>query len=80
MTELKEGTVPPDGSIYGKNSWGRACYNGPMPPKDQKHRYFFKIYALDILLKFDGTDKKAVLTSMEGHILAFSQLIGTYKR
>ncbi|MEQ8187218.1 MAG: YbhB/YbcL family Raf kinase inhibitor-like protein [Candidatus Eremiobacterota bacterium] len=80
VTELKEGAVP-NGSICGKNSWGRTCYNGPMPPKGQKHRYFFRIYALDILLNFDKIpDKKAILNSMEGHILAFGQLRGIYRR
>ncbi|MEQ8221340.1 MAG: YbhB/YbcL family Raf kinase inhibitor-like protein [Candidatus Eremiobacterota bacterium] len=81
VTELKEGTSYPDGSVNGKNSWGRACYNGPMPPKGQKHRYFFRIYAIDILLNFDETpDKKTILKSMEGHILAFGQYMGIYKR
>mgnify|MGYP000943125572 CR=1 FL=1 len=81
VTELKAGTSQTEGSVNAKNSWGRACYNGPMPPKGQKHRYFFRIYALDILLNFDKTpDKKTILKSMEGHILAFGQLMGTYKR
>ena len=81
VTDLKGRIVPPDGSIHGKNSWGRTCYNGPMPPKGKTHRYFFRIYAMDILLNFDEIpDKKTILKYMEGHILAEGRLMGTYRR
>jgi len=38
-----------DGSLQGKNDYGRIGYNGPCPPPGQNHRYFFKVYALDNL-------------------------------
>ena len=77
--------VPPDaeltdGSINGQSSWTRFGYGGPCPPGGT-HRYFFKLYALDTLLELNsGEDKAGVLSAMQGHILAQSELLGTYTR
>lgn len=69
-----------DGSQQGKNSWGRLGYGGPCPPRGT-HRYFFKLYALDALLNLSsGADKGQLLQAMEGHILAQTELMGTYTR
>jgi len=63
-----------------KNSWGRNDYGGPCPPGGT-HRYFFKLYALDTTLNLDEkADKKQVLSAMDGHILAESELMGIYTR
>jgi Raf kinase inhibitor-like YbhB/YbcL family protein len=35
-----------NGSLQGKNDFGRIGYNGPCPPPGKAHRYFFKVYAL----------------------------------
>jgi len=68
----------PDGSIQGVNSFGRNDYGGPCPPSGT-HRYFFKLYALDITLSLDeSAGKDEVLAAMEGHILAQAELMGTY--
>jgi Raf kinase inhibitor-like YbhB/YbcL family protein len=68
------------GGINGVNSWGRSGYGGPCPPSGT-HRYFFKLYALDTLLALTASaDKSQVLTAMEGHILAQSELMGTYSK
>jgi Raf kinase inhibitor-like YbhB/YbcL family protein len=68
------------GATIGKNSWGRSDYGGPCPPGGT-HRYFFKLYALDTTLSLDeNVDKTQVLTAMEGHILAETELMGTYSR
>ena len=66
----------------GVNSWGKACYGGPCPPPPTgRHRYFFKVYALDTTLAFTGPPrKKELLTAMQGHILATGELMGTYDR
>jgi Raf kinase inhibitor-like YbhB/YbcL family protein len=70
----------PDGSRQGKNGWGRLGYGGPCPPSGT-HRYFFKLYALDTVLGLaSGADKSQLLQAMEGHILAQTELMGTYKR
>jgi hypothetical protein len=69
-----------DGSQHGENSWGRFDYGGPCPPGGT-HRYFFKLYALDIVLNLGvGADKGTLLETMEGHILAEAELMGTYAR
>ncbi|MDY7076865.1 MAG: YbhB/YbcL family Raf kinase inhibitor-like protein [Chloroflexota bacterium] len=70
----------PDGSRNGKNSWRRLGYGGPCPPGGA-HRYFFKLYALDVMLdQAAGADKKRLLWAMKGHILGQAELMGTYSR
>lgn len=72
----------PAGAIQGVNSSRRLGYAGPMPPPGHgPHRYFFKLYALDIQLpaKTD-LDKAGLEKEMKGHILAQGELMGTYER
>lgn len=70
----------PDGTREGKNDWGRTGYGGPCPPIG-RHRYFFKLYALDTILGDLGEPTKADLEkAMKGHILAQAEIIGTYQR
>ena len=40
----------PAGTLEGVNDWKRTGYSGPCPPIG-RHRYFHKLYALDILLQ-----------------------------
>ena len=69
-----------DGSVHGNNSWGRPGYGGPCPPGGT-HRYFFKLYALDIELNLKpGATKSQLVKAMEGHILDQGQLMGKYRR
>ena len=82
--DLKEGipTDPQlsDGSIQGRTSAGTSGYHGPCPPSGT-HHYFFKIYALDIMLSLSANaNKKDLLAAMEGHILANADLIGKFSR
>jgi Raf kinase inhibitor-like YbhB/YbcL family protein len=68
------------GAMDGTNDWKRAGYGGPCPPIGT-HRYFFKLYALDTVLPdLRGPTKAQLLDAMKGHVLAESQLIGTYKK
>ncbi len=82
-TGLSEGTKSdtlPAGTREGVNDWGRTDYGGPCPPIGS-HRYFHKLYALDVVLPDMGTPKKAELEqAMEGHILGRAELIGLYAR
>jgi Raf kinase inhibitor-like YbhB/YbcL family protein len=65
----------------GENSSGNLSYNGPCPPAGPAHRYFFKLYALDMALNLQpGASKEQVQEAMQGHILAEGQLMGTYQR
>jgi hypothetical protein len=78
--DIKRVEKLPDGTLQGKNSWGRIGYGGPCPPGGT-HRYFFKIYALDKMLNLKpGATKEELLTAMKGHILAQAQFYGKYSR
>jgi Raf kinase inhibitor-like YbhB/YbcL family protein len=69
-----------DGSMNGKNSWGTLGYGGPCPPSGT-HRYFFKLYAIDIVLDVEpGLKKNQVLSLLSGHILGELTLMGTFSR
>jgi len=66
--------------VQGLNERGQPKYMGPCPPEGI-HRYFFKIYALDAKLSLNASSKKPDLEkAMDGHILAFGELIGLYKK
>jgi Raf kinase inhibitor-like YbhB/YbcL family protein len=72
-------TLPP-GTREGLNDWKRTGYGGPCPPIG-RHRYFFKLYALDTLLgDLQRPTKAALERAMKGHVLAEAQLVGTYKK
>lgn len=78
---IPEGGLP-SGAKEGQNTFGNTNYGGPAPPKGHgKHRYFFKLYALDTSLDLaPGASKDVLLQAMEGHILADAQLVGLYER
>lgn len=81
MTGVPKGTLLPDGSEQGVNSFGRSSYSGPCPPKGQRHRYFFRVFALDRKVMIRGSATAGDLrTAMGGHILAEGHLMGTYRR
>ncbi len=66
--------------MQGLNDFKKLSYGGPCPPGGT-HRYFFKLYALDTMLKLEsGATKAQVETAMSGHILAHAELIGRYSR
>ncbi len=70
----------PPGAREGTNDWKRTGYGGPCPPIG-RHRYFHKLYALDTVLPDLGpTNKAALETAMQGHILEQAELVGTYQR
>jgi hypothetical protein len=70
----------PAGTRHGKNDWKRVGWGGPCPPIG-RHRYYFKIYALDAKLGDLGEPTKAKLEqAMRGHIVARGELMGTYQK
>ncbi|GAB3355920.1 YbhB/YbcL family Raf kinase inhibitor-like protein [Lysobacter tyrosinilyticus] len=70
----------PAGTREGQNDWKRTGYGGPCPPKG-RHRYFHKLYALDIELPdLHQPDKARLLKAMEGHVIAEAELVGTYEK
>ena len=80
-TGLPEGAGPaPLGARDGTNDWKRTGYGGPCPPIG-RHRYFFKLYALDTQLGDRGAmTKPALEAAMAGHVLEQAELMGTYDR
>jgi Raf kinase inhibitor-like YbhB/YbcL family protein len=72
-------TLPP-GALEGLNDWKRTGWRGPCPPVG-RHRYFHKLYALDMVLPdLHHPDKAALEKAMTGHVLAKAELVGTYQR
>jgi Raf kinase inhibitor-like YbhB/YbcL family protein len=70
----------PAGTLEGKNDWKKTGYGGPCPPIG-RHRYYFKLHALDALLPDLGTPTKAALEkAMEGHIIEKAELMGLYQK
>jgi len=70
----------PSGTLQGVNDWRRIGYSGPCPPVG-RHRYYYKLYALDDVLPDLGKPAKADLeNAMQGHIIAYAELVGTYKK
>lgn len=74
----------PDGAAQGVNTFNQnnIGYRGPAPPKGHgKHRYFFKLFALDKPINLaDSKDKKTLLDAIDGHVLQEAELMGTYER
>ena len=70
----------PKGALQGNNDWGKAEYGGPCPPIG-RHRYFFKLYALDReLVGLSAATKADLERAMQGHIVGTGELMGTYQK
>lgn len=70
----------PEGILNGLNDWKRTGYGGPCPPVGT-HRYFHKLYALDVILPdLKNPTKKQLEKAMDGHILQKAELVGLYHR
>ncbi len=78
-TGLPAGGQLPEGAKSGLNDWKREGYGGPCPPIG-RHRYFFKLFALDTELSLSRPTKPELLKAMEGHVLAQAELMGTYEK
>ncbi len=69
----------PEGAVEGYNDWKKIGYGGPCPPIG-RHRYYFKLYALDTELPNEPMTKDELLKAMEGHILETAEHMGTYRK
>jgi Raf kinase inhibitor-like YbhB/YbcL family protein len=70
----------PKGARMGRNDWGKPAWGGPCPHVG-RHRYFFKLVALDVALGDRGAlTKRELEAAMQGHVLAPAELVGTYAR
>ncbi len=70
----------PRGIEQGKNSWNKTGYGGPCPPRG-RHRYFFKLYALNRMLPdLDEPDKNQLEAVMQDAVIDKAVLVGTYRK
>ena len=80
---LPQGVSPkelPDGTLEGMSDFQRTGYGGPCPPIG-RHRYFHKLYALDIMLpNLPNLRKAGVEKAMKGHVIEQAVLVGTYQK
>ncbi|MGB9673350.1 MAG: YbhB/YbcL family Raf kinase inhibitor-like protein [Anaerolineales bacterium] len=77
--ELTEGVK--NIGVAGINDFRRIGYGGPCPPRGSNHRYYFKLYALDIILPLkEGAKRGDVEKAMQGHILDQGEFMGRYGR
>lgn len=80
---LPEAVAPaalPPGTLEGVTDFRRTGWGGPCPPIG-RHRYYFRLYALDCVLPDLGRPARArVDQAMAGHVLAQAELMGTYQK
>ena len=77
-SSIAEGSAPK--GVQGANDFGKSGYRGPCPPPG-RHRYSFKIFALDRELELrSGAKRSQVDAAMKGHVIAQGELVGRYAR
>ena len=81
LPEATTRSTLPVGAVLGVNDWNELGWRGPSPPIG-KHRYFFKLYALDTSLEDlgGGASKSDLENAMMSHVLATATLMGTYEK
>lgn len=85
IKELPEGVEKQgqlsNGALQGRNDFRKTGYGGPCPPAGKPHRYFFKLYALDISLDLKAGASKADLErAIQNHTLGQAELVGRFSR
>ena len=82
-TSIPQGAGPdrlPAGALQGLNDWKRTGWGGPCPPIG-RHRYFFRLFALNAALPDLGSpNRQRLQREMQGHLLGSAELMGTYQR
>ncbi len=75
-----EGADPSElGGAVGTNGFNRPGYAGPCPPRQEEHRYFFRVFALNAPTNAKpGATRDQVEAAMHGHVLAEGELMGTF--
>ncbi|HWL40431.1 MAG TPA: YbhB/YbcL family Raf kinase inhibitor-like protein [Gemmatimonadaceae bacterium] len=80
LAENAAKTGLPSGAKHGCNDWKRAAWGGPCPPIG-RHRYYFKLYALDTDLKgLTNPTKQELEKAIQGHVVGTAELVGTYQK
>ncbi len=73
VREIRQDSIPGE---QVANDFGKEDYGGPCPPSGV-HRYFFRLYALDIE-RLDAEDKDDFYEQAEEHAIAKAELMGKY--
>jgi Raf kinase inhibitor-like YbhB/YbcL family protein len=80
LAEAAQAADLPPGTLPGINDWNKTGYGGPCAPIG-RHRCFFKLCALDVMLAGLRRATKARLEqAMKGHVIVRAELVGTYRR
>lgn len=82
-TMLAGGISPKDGGlVQGLNDFQQVGWGGPCPPPGHgPHRYYFRVYALDVALSLStGASRAELDAAMSGHIQAQGEWMGRYER
>ncbi|WP_100934250.1 YbhB/YbcL family Raf kinase inhibitor-like protein [Candidatus Chlamydia corallus] len=78
ITDLAEGAEI--FAVQGLNTSGKPVYEGPCPP-DRQHRYFFTLFALNVVLpEEENVTWDQLYEAMENHIIEQAELMGTYEK
>jgi len=79
---IPEGGEPGAPAKSGKNDFGKLGYGGPCPPRGKPHRYFFRLFALDVpsLGLPAGAKRPALEKALRKHIIAENSYMGRYGR
>jgi hypothetical protein len=80
---LPEGASRTPELLQGVNSYGFVGYGGPCPPPgDKPHRYVFLALATDVDTSewSSGLRPEEVLSRLNGHVISYGFIYGTYSR
>ena len=79
---LAQGYKPGKLGESGKNDFGHAGYNGPCPPKGRAHRYYFRVFALDVpkLDLKENASRAELDRAIHGHIVGQAEYMGRFER
>lgn len=75
---IPKGGPLPNGTKEVRNDFGKNSYGGPCPPSGT-HRYFFKLYALDIQ-NLENVTSGNFLSLIKQHAIDSSEVVGLYSR
>ena len=77
--EIPENSIPSN-AVEGITSWGNSKYQGPCPPSGT-HRYFFKLFALDVVLDLSSSSTVDQLSiAMQNHLITKTEIIAKYSK
>lgn len=81
VDSLAEAYAPTGGVAAGTNDFGKSGYGGPCPPKGT-HRYYFRLFALDVasLDVRPGAKRSEVDRVLHRHVLEGAEYMGRYQR